>query len=179
MFNRVKEYLNEIIDIADKCPEKYQVKCFEVLLNSLVMKATYPVQAAQTTQVAGGQVSERPIDRFFSSHGITEEVWSQIFAIDGDSCNIIARDLKDKPVARKQKKLALLLGVKAMAETGSPCFAKEELVKLCENYASYDAKNFAKHMKDERNLLLPKDDSWCLTVPGQAKAAEVIKELAQ
>jgi len=35
MFENVKVSLNEVIEIANKCPERYQVKCFEILLDAL------------------------------------------------------------------------------------------------------------------------------------------------
>jgi len=36
MFEQIKEKLQEIIEIAENCPEKYQDKCFEILLKALI-----------------------------------------------------------------------------------------------------------------------------------------------
>lgn len=36
MFETIKKHLDEVIEVSDKCPDKYQVKCFEILLDSLV-----------------------------------------------------------------------------------------------------------------------------------------------
>lgn len=171
MFNKVKECLSEIIAIADKCPEKYQVKCFEVLLNALVRPEIS----------TGGTVGEVPVpakSNFFSRYNITEEEWSKVFAFDGSSFSIIV-NLKDKAIARKQIKLALLLGVKNLLETGVSAFSRVSLVELCEKYATFDSSNFAKHMNKKKNLLLSKGDGWVLTRPGENEAAELIKELAQ
>ena len=36
MLEKIREHLSEVIKMADECPEKYQVKCFEVLLEALL-----------------------------------------------------------------------------------------------------------------------------------------------
>jgi hypothetical protein len=172
MFEKVKEHLKEVISIADKCPEKYQEKCFEILLSSLVRPEIPPAVAT-----AGAPAVAKP--DFFSDHDIHEKEWQKVFHFDGKSCSIIVKDLKAKGKAPKQVKLALLLGVKGLLETGAALVSKELLIQTCERYSAYDAKNFAGNMKKQKNLFLTKDDGWVLPVPGQEKAAEVIKELAQ
>lgn len=171
MFEKVKGHLNEIIDIADKCPEKYQEKCFEILLSSLVRPeapSAVPIPSAPTVT---------KID-FFSNYNIPEEEWTRVFHFDGRSYRLIVKDLKERGKAPKQIKLALLLGVKALLETGEAIISKESLIDACETYATYDSSNFAGNMKRNKNLFLTTDDAWTLTVPGQERAAEVIKELA-
>lgn len=172
MFEKVKEYLNEIIDIADKCPEKYQEKCFEILLSSLVKPEFLPTEAVPSAPAA-------PMPDFFSNYGISEKEWQRVFHSDGTSYSIIVKDLKEKEKSRKQVKLALLIGVKELLETGEPIIPKGVLIEACKNYAAYDRSNFAANMKKSKDVFLAKGDDWILTVPGQDKAAEVIKELAQ
>jgi hypothetical protein len=167
MFEKVKEHLNEVINIANKCPEKYQEKCFEILFSSLVRPAAPPGAAAVST--AG----------FFSDYGITEKEWQRVFQFDGKSYSIIVRDLKAKGKAPRQVRLALLVGAKALLETSEAAISRDSLVEFCKTYAAYDSKNFKGNMKKQKDLFLPRDDDWVLTTPGQAKAAEVIKELAQ
>jgi len=179
MFNKVKECLSEIIDIADKCPEKYQVKCFEVLLSALVRPEISPIGAARKVPVAGGEAPVPAKPDFFSKYSITEEEWSRVFYFDGNSYSIIVKDLKDKRIAKKQIKLALLLGVKGLLESGEPAISKDSLVELCKEYSAFDSSNFATHMKHAKNLLSTKSNGWALTVPGKEEAAKIIKELAQ
>ncbi len=178
MFNKVKECLSEIIAIADKCPEKYQVKCFEVLLNASVRPEISTGGAVGQVPVTGVGAPVPAKSNFFSKHDITEEESSNVFTFDGSSYSITV-NLKDKAVSQKQIKLALLLGVKSLLETGVSVFSKSSLVDLCKEHSAYDRRNFALHMKKNKNLLLPKDNGWSLTVPGQQRATEVIKELAR
>lgn len=172
MFEKIKDYLKEVISIADTCPEKYQVKCFEVLLSALV-KPEIP------SAVGIAAAPAIPKTDFFSRYNISQEEWARVFHFDGSSYSIIVRDLKVKPTAGKQVRLALLLGAKELLNTGEATLSRDSLVELCKSYAAYDSKNFAKHMKSQKDLFLARDDAWALTMPGQDKAAEVIKELAQ
>lgn len=172
MFEKVKEHLNEIISIADECPEKYQVKCFEILLSALVRPE------APSVVTAAGAPAITKTD-FLSRYNISQEECTRVFHFDGTSYSIIVKDLKEREKSKKQVKLALLSGIKELLNTGEAVVSKDALIELCKNYAAYDPKNFAAHMKKQRDLFLPKDNAWALTMPGQEKAAEVIKELAQ
>jgi hypothetical protein len=178
MFDKVKEHFDEIISIAGKCPEQYQVKCFEILLNALVKIETPPIRFMEGMPEIGAREREMPKADFFSRHGLTEEEWSPVFNFDGSSWSIIA-ELKTKEMSKNQVKLALLLGIKSLLEGTEPIILRSSLIELCKRYAAHDATNFAKHMKANKKLFLPKGKDWILTKPGQKKAAEVIKELAQ
>lgn len=172
MFEKVKEQLDEIISIAEKCPEKYQEKCFEVLLSSLAR-----AEAPSVLTPPGAPAV--PKAEFFSRFNISQEEWTRVFHFGEGVYSIIVGDLKVKPKAGKQVRLALLLGVKSLLETGKPDISKDTLVEVCEKYSAYDSSNFASYMKKKKDLFLPKGDGWILTIPGQEQAAEVIKELAQ
>ncbi len=172
MFEKVKEHINEVINIANKCPEKYQEKCFEILLSSLARPEIPPVKAGAGTP---------PVTKteFFSRYDVSEEVWAGVFHFDGTSFSIIVQDLKEKGKAPMQVKLALLLGVKGLLETGKAFISRELLITTCKQYSAFDSSNFAGIMKKQKKLFLPEGDGWVLTTPGRAKAAEIIKELAQ
>jgi hypothetical protein len=179
MFEKVREHLDEIVSIAGKCPEQYQVKCFEILLSALVKTETPPVRVVERESEITARERVMPQADFLSRHGLTEQEWSRVFDFDGSSWSIIAK-LKDKKVSKKQIQLALLLGAKSLLEGTEPIIPKSSLVELCKHYATYDVKNFAHHMKKaQQNLFLRRGDDWSLTRPGQEKAAGVIKELAQ
>jgi hypothetical protein len=177
MLEKIKDRLNDVIAIADECPEKYQVKCFEILLGALVTgKGVAPVAEAPTT---AERVTGKPRSDFFTRYNITEEEWQRVFHYDGNSYLIIVSDLKERSISKKQIKLALLLGVKGLLETGESNLEKAQLVELCKQHAAYDSPNFSTHMKRQKNLFVPKGNNWMLTKPGERQAAEVIKELAQ
>jgi len=177
MLEKIKEKLNDVIAIANECPEKYQVKCFEILLNALVTaEGLVPVSPGA---MAPGRVTENLYPQFFSRHSIGEEEWQRVFHFDGEAYSIIVSNLREKSVSKKQAKLALLLGTKALLETDEAIIERAQLVELCKQHAAYDSSNFASHMKKSKNLFLTKGNNWILTKPGETQAAEVIKELSQ
>jgi hypothetical protein len=175
MFEKIRETLNEVTEIANKCPEEFRLKCFEILLDALV-------KAEFSTTTPTASITAKPTEiqpSFFTQYEISVAEWERVFHFDGKSYSIIVKDLKEKATAKKQVKLALLLGVKSLLETGEPTISKGELVDICKTYSAYDASNFAVHMKKQRDLFIFGKDTWSLTVPGQQKAAEIMKELAQ
>jgi hypothetical protein len=178
MFEKVKEHLDEIVSIAGKCPEQYQVKCFEILLSALVRIETPSIRVGEGKPEIGAGERVVPKADFFPRHGLTEEEWSRVFDFDGSSWSIIAK-LETKEKSKKQVQLALLLGTKSLLEGTEPIISKSALVELCKHYATYDGPNFARHMKAQKDLFLSRGKDWTLTKPGQDRAAEAIKELAR
>ena len=174
MFEKISNYLNEVIDIANKCPEKYQVKCFEILLDALVRGET-----TANVQTAHGQLPGEDKFGFFQSHGISQDEWTRVFHFDGNSFNIIVKNLKEKPISKKQIRLGVLLGTKNLLETGEALVPKDMLIDICKKYNAYDSPNFSTNMKKQKDLFWAKSNGWTLTVPGQEQAAEIIKELAE
>lgn len=115
---------------------------------------------------------------FFSQHHISEQEWVQVYHRDGNTYSIAIGDLKTNITSQKQIKLALLVGVKNLLESGDASIPRETLVSLCKNYSAYDSPNFSSHMKKNKSYFLVKGkNDWVLTVPGQQKAGEIIKEL--
>jgi hypothetical protein len=177
MLEKIKDKLNEVIAIAETCPDKYQVKCFEVLLSSLVRaEAEVPIKGdAITTSQAG----DKAAPAFFARQNITEEEWQKVFHFDGTTYSIIVDDLKETTRSKKQVKLALLDGIKELLTSGIATVIKDDLIESCKKYDAYDSPNFATHMKRQKSFFLAKGDNWSLTKPGEKRAGEVIKELAQ
>ena len=179
MFEKVREHLNEVIDIANKCPEKYQAKCFEILLDAVVKGESTTSGIIAGLPAVKAQMSGPDKSPFFSQHSISEDEWSRVFHFDGISYSIIVKNLGEKVKSRKQIKLALLLGITKILNTGEATIPKDELMELCKTYSAYDQSNFAAHMKNRKDLFLAKGNDWTLTMPGRDEAAKTIKELSQ
>ena len=196
MFENVAQHLDEAVRLAERCPEKYQIPCFQALIRVLAQSDSLPSLEGQPGG-GYGQVSTVPFssrenvshtsqprhtgDRGFiylDQHQISSENISRVYHLDGDSYRIIAKDLKEKTNSKKQIKLALLLGVGGLLVGGQPLFSKERLIETCREYGAYDGPNFASHMKKQRDLFVAQGNEWLLTVPAQQRAAEAIKELA-
>ncbi len=197
MFENVAEHLDEAVRLAERCPEKYQIPCFEALIRVLAQSDSLSPQngnssahlmtgngETHTSPFNGsypGPTGQQPSERgpiFLDQHQIPEPSISRVYHLDGDSYRIIVKDLKEKTNSKKQVKLALLLGVGGLLAGGQPVFSKERLIEVCREYGAYDAPNFASHMKKQRDMFIAQGNDWSLTVPAQQRAAEAIKELA-
>jgi len=195
VFENVAEHLDEAVRLAERCPEKYQIPCFQALIRVLAQFDSpaslqgqpisgyggVPTSPLSSREVGGDTGRQRqPGDRgsvFLEQYQISSETISRIYHLDGDSYRIIAKDLKEKTNSKKQIKLALLLGVAGLLAVGQPVFSKEKLIQVCREYGAYDGPNFASHMKKQRDMFISQGNEWSLTVPAQQRAAEVIKEL--
>ena len=200
MFENVSEHLDEAVRLAERCPEKYKVPCFEALIRVLA--------EPDSLQRQNGSGSGLPLDRssgtpsftmngfhkppdstvsqqqshrgpiFLDQYQIPNLSISRVYHLNGDSYRIIVKDLNERTISKKQVKLALLLGVGELLTADSPVFSKDRLIEVCREYGAYDAPNFASHMKKQRDMFIAQGNGWSLTVPGQQRAAEAIKELA-
>ena len=196
MFENVADHLDEAVRLAERCPEKYRIPCFQALIRVLAqsdspasrdghpVNGTGGVPAAHTNgSYDGGGPARQQQDGgrgpiFLDQHQIPGESISRVYHLDGGSYRIIVKDLKEKTNSKKQVKLALLLGVGGLLTGGQPVFSKERLIEVCREYGAYDGPNFASHMKKQRDLFIAQGNDWSLTVPAQQRAAEAIKELA-
>tara|TARA_B100002049_G_C16040470_1_gene358686 strand:- start:80 stop:718 length:639 start_codon:yes stop_codon:yes gene_type:complete len=207
VFENVAEHLDEAVRLSERCPEKYQIPCFQALIKVIAQSDALPSQTGNSVgypavcngagQSNGGnerspvsangsyndnsparqEAGERGII-FLDQHQIPGPSISRVYHLDGDSYRIIVKDLKEKTNSKKQVKLALLLGVGGLLVGGQPVFSKERLIEVCREYGAYDAPNFASHMKKQRDMFIAQGNDWSLTVPAQQRAAEAIKELA-
>ncbi|MCI0900542.1 MAG: hypothetical protein J4N70_06380 [Chloroflexi bacterium] len=202
MFENVAEHLDEAVRLAERCPEKYQIPCFQALIRVLAQSDSLPSQnggdgrpligtgtggdgadngdapasSANGSYTIPARQTAAPI--FLEQHQIPGASISRVYHLDGGSYRIIVKDLKEKTRSKKQVKLALLLGVGGLLAGGQPVFSKERLIEVCREYGAYDAPNFASHMKKQRDMFIARGNEWSLTVPAQQRAAEAIKELA-
>lgn len=180
MFEQLKKQLKEIVEIADQCPEHYREKCFSILLEHFLASKEKQIEPKdETPEIAGIGLSGKwppEFSRFLKDHKLTAV--SSVFHLEEGRCEIIVRNIKTKKKATGEVRLALLLGVKHMAEEGSPNVPNEELRQLCSNHGVLDTPNFTSIMKKNKDLFLVKDKDWKLTKPGENEAAIIIKELA-
>jgi len=171
MFEEIKDEIEEIVKIAESCPEKFQIPCFELLLQ-------HTLRQRQVSEVDIGKPTGPPqFELFCKQHHITRDQLAQVYHFEDDKCNIIVKSLGVAAKSKKQGQLALLIGVQSLYSTGKPLVPKDNLIEACKNYDGHDASNFASNMKSRKNLFVPHDKDWTLTKPGLEEAAKLIREL--
>ena len=179
MLDKVTEYLEDVVAIADSLPEKYQLKGFEVILSGIIQQSAAPGEEKLELSPVSSLV-KRQLPNVLVQKQVSRDEIERVLHFDGMTYNIIVGDLKVTSTSQKQIRLALLVGAKNLLETGKDALvARDELIDTCRRYSAYDSANFARHMKANRQNFLERTGGWLLTIPGQQKASELIKELAQ
>jgi hypothetical protein len=181
MLEQFKKQLHEITKLVELCPDRYKEKCFEILLQHLLLleeAKLAPVRIPKPSDTGLFEKLSPAFTRFIETHGLNEAI-SNVFQIDDGRCEIIVRGIETRKKATGQVRLGLLLGIKNLILNGSPNVTYEELRQLCIDHSVYDSANFAAIMKKNRDLFLTEANNWKLTKPGENKAAELIKELGQ
>jgi hypothetical protein len=57
VFENVSEHLDEAVRLAERCPEKYQIPCFEALIRVLAQSDSLPAQRADDSHLLNGNGS--------------------------------------------------------------------------------------------------------------------------
>jgi hypothetical protein len=112
-------------------------------------------------------------------NGVTRELLDHVFAIDGDSVDVIAGSMPDTGKRKQTVQAYILCGVATFLKTGDVSFADADARSLCNKVGCYDIANHGSYIKGFGNLLHgSKGAGWKLTNPGMIEAAQIIKRLA-
>lgn len=205
MASELESKILEFAELAQKCPERFQEKCFEVLLQQYLSGQTKPSQRQQADQVAdpdAEQVGDVETDvtsdgqediaagdlhvkarRFLERSGISLEELNQIFYKEGSELLPLYDDLGTTRLAESQTRIALLQALRAGLPSGEFAFDGEEVRAEAQLRKCYDAGNFATNFKNNAALFDGftkydrKHPSIRLSERGRGELAQLIREL--
>jgi hypothetical protein len=183
--------LDEIVKISDSVPEKYQVKCFEILLNSVIkpLQPTVPGLKADVEEkdkfekikTPGDEKFLLPIDvkAFLSQYGLNEAILWKFFVAEGEQIRPIYT-LKVTKKATAQIQHALMLCLETAMISGQFEINKEALRERCKDQKSYDGGNFNTNLKvNEKNFKAVEGvDILSLSPDGKSELADLLEELS-
>lgn len=111
---------------------------------------------------------------------VNNKTFPNVLDFDGDQINIIC-NIPGSTNAEKTFKIAQIY-LWAKKQKGLDHVPAEEIRKICEDHACYDANNFSSHIQKDKNTITvsgPKGGKkTCkLTFPGTSRAEELLKEL--
>ncbi|MGR3302180.1 MAG: hypothetical protein ACUZ8I_06720 [Candidatus Scalindua sp.] len=203
----MKEYKKDILEIADianKCPEKLQEICFELLLEKYLETKFNPQQATpppqkddkkDNTQEEKGDNDEHPEQseivksslhlkarKFMEKNSVTIEEINNLYYKEDDDILPLFEDLKTTRTAESQIRIALLRCLKNALNSGEFKCEIEDIRDEANTRKSYDSKNWSNNFKN--NATLFDFDKFSKTVKsiklseaGKAELSAVIKEL--
>lgn len=191
--------IKEIMELVKLVPEPLQEKLFEMLV-ARVLDKTMPQQTPATggggsanQSQSGGALNAgggdfgipdevlKRVRAFAGSNELTLDEIKKVFAFDDlGNVTIEAMDLKTAKTTQKQKRLALLVGLRHQFMGGSFDVPVDELREQCVTYASYDAANFAANLKSMADIFagFKPGTTNKLSPVGKKEGAKLVKELA-
>lgn len=181
-----KEELKEIVELSNSVPDKFQIKCFElVLTNALKPSGRQQFEEKDSNKLQPGELSSGDyklpvtLSAFIGQYKLNTQNVLNLFHIDKESIvpiyNLTARNKK-----QAQTQLALLLSLENALNTGKFSFDQKLLRTKCEENKIYDYTNFKTYLKQNgtyyKNI---DDDEIFLTPDGKTALADLLETLTK
>jgi hypothetical protein len=135
-------------------------------------------ESGQTLPPANG--SSNKASGWMKKFGISQDQLENLFAIDGDSVEIIATTMPGTSLRQKSVESYVIAGLASFLKTGDPAFTDKDARAVCSKVGCYDPSNHTNYMRAIGNLASgSKETGWKLSNPGLSRAAAIVKSLAQ
>lgn len=181
------EELQKIVELADRVPEVYREKCFELLLGYALHATLSPMpvvpsipSALPEAPASGGKLFVLPIDvrAFLSQYALDESTPWKFFIAEGQEIRPIYQ-LQATKKATAQIQHALMMALEHALSSGQFQIDIEALRARCNDQKCYDGRNFMKNIKDKANLFKPIVDGEPLSLSpdGKTELADLIEQL--
>lgn len=184
------EDLHEIVKLAESVPERFQEKCFEILLSTSLglssrreagFAAKGELGVEQPLVPAKQDEFILPIDvkAFLTQYGLTESALWNYFLAEGDEIRAIYQLTSTKKV-EAQAQHALMMALESAIKTGEFTVDIEQLRSRCRDRNAYDSPNFKANIKSRERLFKEVDDVETLTLSpdGKSELADLLEALA-
>lgn len=163
-FEKLKEEIKAIAEIAESVPNTFKERCFEILLENLLASTTpEPKKLGQEPPPAPppGQQKEPPppssengssiptpsqIKVFMGKTGVTASDLGKVMMFEDDTVHFVQEPQGNK-IARGQIEWALLLALKKGIEKNVLEVDPEVVRSICQEKGFYDGTNFQKNFK--------------------------------
>jgi len=201
MFEKLEEQLKRIVELVKLCPANLQEKCFELLLNNLLLnisngklakddkpKRTLLENPEGAVQKDDGKEEEIKLTdlhikaKKLLEQGLLISDINNAFYKEGEEIKPLFDDLKSSKISESQIKLALIEAFKNSVKTGDFTFNTDVVKQQCEIYKCYDSANFSSYFKNKSNLFseeYKRSSVMSLSTDGKKELISTIKALAQ
>lgn len=164
MFENAEPEIQRIVALTNACPERFQDKCFELLLAAYIASMAAPVAPPvpppghpnAATSSAGTfqsvQVPEAIRQRFFNMVKrlkLSEGSAAELFDFTADPFTYHALDLPGSSKAERTRNVALLLAMKSYLASGAWMADWKEFRAACIDHGCWDKGNANTYMNNE------------------------------
>jgi hypothetical protein len=178
--DNVVSLLPKIQSIAKSCDERFQDRCFDVLLAWVVDDLHV---GAPKEEPSAGKVETRPsglvsgkLQQFMDRYKLSEESIGRI--VDLTSGEIIAGKLPATTIKEKQQLVAGMIGLSHLVVEGKMVVLKDEFKEVCKKYSADDPGNMHVNLRTaeiEGSKVFNQDENgWTITVPGEKFVADAV-----
>jgi len=183
-----QKQLKEILELVETVPEKFQVKFFEIILNSTLNKSpqvsdseTIPVKKVDDKQPIKKTKFVLPIDvkAFLGQYDISEELIWKCFFIENEEIRSIYK-LKTTKKKDVQKQHTLMMCLENAIINGQFEVNIEALRENLKELKDYDSVNFSTNIKSFAKLFkeVNKVKNLSLSPDGKSELADLLEILS-
>lgn len=184
-YEKLEEEITKIVSICEKLPENYRMKCFDFLMNQILISDQPPTEKPpENSNPQTSQKIQIPIDirAFMSQYSLDENIISKLFLIEAGEIRPIYK-IKTTKKSKAQLQIALLTSLENTLKNPNLKFefSSEDIRKRCNDLQCYDMTNFSSHFKNNKALFKSLDDleHIQLSSDGKSELADVITEIAK
>ena len=182
--DEVKNRMDELIEIADSLPEKYQQKGFEVLLSKLIDAIRAPTVTPELGREP--ETSKRafviPIDvrAFLRQYGISEENLKNLYLLDPEDVRSI-HTVQETRTSRAQIQVTLLTALENALRENKFEFSIENVRGRCRAHKIYNASNYMANFRNNAKFFKGLEDPEHveLSPDGKSELADIVLELTK
>jgi hypothetical protein len=141
--------------------------------------AAEQAQAAENDTSSGSGAADRG-KRWMQHHQVTQEQLDHVFHLNGSEIHLIAPALPGGSNKDKCINAYILAGLRSVLMGEEGRFTDDEARDVCTHYGAYDQNNHSRVLNSLKPAVAGgKTEGWRLTAPGMAKAAGLVKQLAE
>ena len=115
--------------------------------------------------------------RWAQKQGVSKAMLDEVFHITDTSVEVTASDVPGHSKKEMTVNAYLLAGLRLLA-TDTSSFTETEAIALCKRLTAYDRNNHTANRTAVGNKMSGTKPAFTLTGPGEAAAAELVKQLA-
>jgi len=190
MYEKLNKEIQKILEIVKQCPEKFQEKCFELLLSNFLeseKKVTIP-EKVKEKKLDVTPIKEKveeeyihvKVKAFLQKYGLSIDQLGKLFLIEEHLVEPIYK-IKTVKMAKSQIQLSLLEALKEAIKSGNFRFEIEGIRSLCKDKKFYDSANFSATFNNNKDLFknetFKKGEPLELSEEGMKELADTINEL--
>lgn len=157
-----------------------------VLQSAMTLLGEAAVQIPSASAVSDAQNSLGGFDdirlgvkasKWIQRHGITRAMLEEVFHLTGDSVDLIASSVPGVSKKEMTVNCYLLCGIRGLIKNDLSSLDESDAIVICKRLAAYDKNNHTTNRLAVGNKMSGKRPTFTLTGPGEAAAAELIKQM--